>query len=286
MLPPPGYNLDETTRIARDVEAAVQPYWSSETGPETAPDGRPKTKDFFFVSLPSMVFVGASAVEASRAGELVPMLREPVFREPGSYGFVQQSSLFDRGISGGRTIDLDISGPDLADILAIALRAAYLIEEVLPMNEGHQLLPDPGLELGAPEVRIVPDPVRLADNGLSTTDLGLTLDAFNDGLRISEVTVEGERLDLMLKGPERDDERTQGIANLPVVTASGVILPAQSVAEVVITSGPTEIPPCRARPNRKHTGPPGHRDGAGNRARTDAGPELPNRSWPEASHPA
>ncbi len=241
VLPPPGYNLDTTTAIAEDIETAVRPYWSSETGPGEVPYGTPKMDDFFFVSLPAMVFVGASAVEQSRAGELVPVLRAPVFDEPGSYGFVQQTSLFDRGIRGGRTIDLDVSGPELVDILSVAVRAAYLIDGILPMTEGHQMLPDPGLELGAPEVRVFPDPMRLADNGLSATDLGLTLDAFNDGLRVAEITVEGERLDLMLKGPERDGERTQSIANLPVVTGSGVIVPIQSVARVVITAGPTEI---------------------------------------------
>ena len=241
VLPPPGYNLDTTTAIAHDVEAAVKPYWMSETGPEEAPDGTPKMADFFFVALPTMVFVGASAVEASRAGELIPVLRAPVFNEPGSYGFVQQNSLFDRGIGGGRTIDLDVSGPDLGAILRVALSGAHLIDGVLPMAEGHQLLPDPGLELGAPEVRVLPDPVRLADNQLTTTDLGLTLDAFNDGLRVSEITVEGDRIDLMLMGPEPADERTQAIANLPVVTGSGIIVPTQSVATVEITSGPTEI---------------------------------------------
>ena len=241
VLPPPGYNLDTTTAIAHDVEAAVRPYWMSETGPEEAPDGTPKMENFFFVALPTMVFVGGSAVEPDRAGELVPVLRAPVFNEPGSYGFVQQTSLFDRGIGGGRTIDLDVSGPDLGVILSVALRAAYLVDGVLPMTEGHQLLPDPGLELGAPEVRVLPDPVRLADNQLTTTDLGLTLDAFNDGLRVSEITVEGDRIDLMLMGPEPLDERTQAIADLPVVTGSGIIVPAQSVADVEITSGPTEI---------------------------------------------
>jgi HAE1 family hydrophobic/amphiphilic exporter-1 len=42
-------------------------------------------------------------------------------------------------------------------------------------------------------------------------------------------------------GPEQEDERTQSIASLPVVTANGQILPAGSLATVEVTSGPTEI---------------------------------------------
>jgi HAE1 family hydrophobic/amphiphilic exporter-1 len=95
--------------------------------------------------------------------------------------------------------------------------------------------------LGAPEVRIYPDPVRLADNGVTATEFGQTVDAFNDGLRVAEITVDGKRIDLMLTGPLNKVSETQGIDNLPVVTGSGTIVPVSSLAEVVVTSGPTEI---------------------------------------------
>jgi HAE1 family hydrophobic/amphiphilic exporter-1 len=97
------------------------------------------------------------------------------------------------------------------------------------------------LELGAPEVRIKPNPVRLADNGVSARDLGLTVDAFNDGLRVVEITVGSERMDLMLAGPDANINATQGIGSLPIVTQSGAIVPLRSLAKVVVTSGPSAI---------------------------------------------
>ena len=42
---------------------------------------------------------------------------------------------------------------------------------------------------GIAEIRLVPDRVRLADSGVTARDLGLTVDAFNDGLRVAEITV-------------------------------------------------------------------------------------------------
>ncbi len=101
--------------------------------------------------------------------------------------------------------------------------------------------PQPGLTLGAPEVRIVPDRIRLADNGVTATELGQTVDAFNDGLRVAEITVAGERIDLTLRGPVKQIAETQGIRDLPVVTSSGTIVPAGSLARVFETAGPTEI---------------------------------------------
>jgi len=241
ILPPPGYNLDTTTKTAEEIEGAVRHLWSSVTGPESKPGEPPKIQDFFFVARPTSTIVGARAVESDRVAELIPVLREPVFKEPGTFGFIRQPSLFGRGIGGGRNIELNISGPDLEEVLGIALQATGLIEGVLPRADGHQMRPRPGLELGAPEVRIVPDPLRLADNGITAQDFSQTVDAFNDGLRVAEITVDGKRIDLIIAGPQNKIVQTQGIESLPVVTRNGDILSVSSLADVVVTSGPTEI---------------------------------------------
>jgi len=241
ILPPPGYNLDTTTKTAQEIEGAVRHLWASETGSESQPGEPPKIQDFFFVARPGSTIVGARAVESERVAELIPILRDPVFKEPGTFGFIRQPSLFGRGIGGGRNIELNISGPDLEVVLGIALKATAMIETVLPRDQGNQLRPRPGLELGAPEVRIVPDPLRLADNGVTARDFSQTVDAFNDGLRVAQVTVDGQRIDLTLAGPDRKVTQTQGIDNLPVVTAGGVIVPVSSLSTVTVTSGPTEI---------------------------------------------
>jgi hydrophobic/amphiphilic exporter-1 (mainly G- bacteria), HAE1 family len=244
ILPPPGYNLETKTEIARRLEEASRPLWVSETGPEPEPDGPPKMRSFFFVSALGFIFLGADSEQEERASELIAPLSGPIFEEPGTFGFITQPSMFGRGIGGGRTVDLDISGPDLEQILGVALQAAGLVSEVMPRTEGHQLRPNPGLELGGPEVRLLPDRVRLADAGVSARDLAMTVDAFNDGLRVAEITVDGRQIDLTLLGPRGNREHrehTQGIGSLPVVTSEGLILPARSLAEVQVTAGPTEI---------------------------------------------
>ncbi|MDH3335347.1 MAG: efflux RND transporter permease subunit, partial [Rhodospirillaceae bacterium] len=241
ILPPPGYNLQTTISIAEEVEAEVKKYWASETGPDEADDGTPKIDNFFFVARPTSTFVGASAIESDRAGELIPIIRKPVFKEPGTFGFVTQPSLFGRSVGSGRSIDIDISGPNLEEVLGVAINVTQATGKALPREKGNQLRPKPGLELGAPEVRIIPDPIRLSDNGITAREFSQTVDAFNDGLRVAQITVGGERIDLTLAGPESGITETQGVSNLPVVTKTGAILPVGSLADVVVTSGPTEI---------------------------------------------
>ena len=241
ILPPPGYNLETTRGIAESLEREIEHLWASKTGDESEPGGPPKMRHFFFVVFRGLTIVGATAVEPERVGELIPVLSKPVFREPGTFGVINKRSLFGRNFSGSRTIEFNISGPDLETILGVAARATGMVLTVLPRKDGTSFRPIPGLELGAPEIRIIPDQTRLADNGISARDLGMTVDAFNDGLRVAEITVDGKRIDLTLLGSTSGISQTQGIGYLPVVTKSGKILPAASLADIQLTSGPTEI---------------------------------------------
>ena len=242
IIPPPGYNLETTLTIAQRIESVARPLWEAAPATETN-DGIPTIENFFFVATPGNSFVGAGALDGSRAAELIPVLSRPIFSEPGTFGFMTQPSLFGRGVGGGRTIELNVSGQNLGDILGVAGRAASLVSGLLPRSEGHQFRPIPGLELGAPEVRLIPNRLRLADAGLNSSGLAYTVDAFNDGLRIAEITVGAERVDLVLMGAPSISEvaRTQDIGNYPVVTPSGQIVPVSTLADVVLTAGPTEI---------------------------------------------
>lgn len=241
LLPPPGYNLATMRDIALDIESQVKPLWAEVSGPEATPDEPPKMEVFFFVAGEAWAFMGARASDPSRAADLKPVLNNSVRSEPGLLGFFRQSSLFGRGVGGSRAINLDISGTDLEKIVATAQRAFGQTIQVFPFQEGNLTRPLPSLSLGAPEVRVTPDEVALSDNGLTARELGLTIDTFNDGLRVDEITDGGELIDLILKGPDTNVEATQGIDSLPVVTRSGTILPVSSLATVQLTNGPTEI---------------------------------------------
>ncbi len=241
ILPPPGYNLDTMAEIAERVEAETRPYWEVETGPEEAEDGNPKFQRFYFVASTRWTFVGGAASDPDRVKDLIPLMRDPVFQEPGTFGFFSQPSLFGRGVGGGRNIDLNISGPELEPIYQTALQAFGLVSAALPQEAGNQIRPRPGLENGAPEVRVFPNRIKLADNNVTARELSMGIDAFNSGLRVDEITVDGREIDLMLTGPDDHVGETQGIGELPIVTRSGVILPVSSLADIEVTSGPTQI---------------------------------------------
>ncbi len=266
VVPPPGYNLDTTFEIAQRVEAVARPMWergaelraaaeaAAPNDPEVAgpsasfvdtAEGPPALEHFFFVALTGgRTFVGAVASDPNRVGEISPTLSPTIFSEPGTFGGLFQAPIFGRGVGGARTIELDITGQNIEDILQVAQRAAGKVGQFFPRQEGHRFQPLPGLSLGAPELRVIPDRVRLADSGVDAETLALTVDAYNDGVRVEEITVGAERIDLMLMGDISAGEaqiQTQDVNAFPVVTPSGRILPVAALSRVELTAGPTSI---------------------------------------------
>ena len=243
IIPPPGYNLETTTKIAQGIEEETSHLWKTnvDENVERSADDPPLIERFFYVATRSRTFLGAVAVEPQRVAELKPILSAPVFREPGTFGFISQPSIFGRGIGGGRKVDLDISGNEMDAVLQVANQAFGKVVQLFPRQEGHEWRPKPGLELGAPEVRVQPDRVRLNDSGISALDLAQTIDTFNDGLRVSQSTVDGKLTDIVLKGTENSIIETQGIGDLPILTPNGQVIPVSSVSNIVLTSGPTQI---------------------------------------------
>jgi hydrophobic/amphiphilic exporter-1 (mainly G- bacteria), HAE1 family len=239
--PPPGYNLDTTRQIAERIEATTKPLWSV-NGEGEADESLPRIENFFFVAFRDIMFVGASSVDIERAGDLVPVLQRAInTADPGTRGFVSQASIFGRSVGGSRGIKLDVTGPDMAGILMVAERADQLLSEVFPEDSGAQMRIEPGLDLGAPEIRVTPDLRRLAKAGLSASDFASSIDVMNDGARVDEINLGSRRIDLTLMGPEGLVTNTQGINALPIVTGTGLVLPADSLATIELTTGPTEI---------------------------------------------
>ncbi|MGO1118554.1 efflux RND transporter permease subunit [Rhodovibrionaceae bacterium A322] len=240
LLPPPGYNLDTTVGIAKEIEANLLPRIVAEDSTETMGPNGPLIERFFFVAFRANTILGIIAKDPSKVKEMKKVIQEAIPDEPGTFASVRQRSLFGRN-AGSRQIDLEISGNTLEDIIPVAQQAMGQLVRAFPPHEGNQFRPKPGLELGSPEVRVIPNRLALADAGVSARELADTVQAFNDGVRVAEVTVGTKRVDLRVMGPVDQVDEIQGIGALPVVTRDGQILPVTSLASVEFTAGPTEL---------------------------------------------
>jgi len=240
LLPPPGYNIDELLRMGDRVEERLIPYWDVDPGtPEAKALDAPVVADCFFVARGKSVFIGLRSLDPLEAAKLVPLVRRIAADLPGTFAVAKQSSLFENGIGAGRTIDIEITGPDLAKLVKLGVQVMGKLPEATP---GSQNLPRPSLDLSSPEIQLVPRLEQAADMRLDARQLGYIVDCLVDGGYATDYFLDNDRIDLVIKGDDRFVQRTQDLRTLPVVTPGGQLVPLEAVAEVrEFSSGPEQI---------------------------------------------
>ena len=243
LIPPPGYNLETTSEIAQDIENQIKPYFILEEGGSANATEYPRINNFFFVSTSTRIFIGASTKNPNNIKKIIPLMEKLAFQESGTLGFINQPSIFGRTAGGSRKIDINFSGSDLNEILDIAKKAFFISTKVFPQKNGStQITPKPGLELGTPELRFIPDMEKLSENGITVREFANSMDAFNDGLWIDEIVADSKNMDLRIIGKkDQNSNFTQQIANIPIVSKSGITVPLSSLSKNEITSSAVSI---------------------------------------------
>ncbi len=240
LLPPPGYNVEQMMHLGEAVERELEPHWDVDPGSSQASrlDG-PIIDDCFFVARGKRVFVGLRALEPTRAAELIPVIRRASASLPGTIAIATQSSLFEQGLGSGRSIDIEITGPELEQLVRLGGQVLGQIQTVL--GEDAQARPVPSLDLSTPEVHIRPRLLQAREMGISNADLGFTANALIDGAYAGDYYLDGDKIDLTIKGQLHSADSTQEIEALPVATPLGQVVPLGAIAEVVMSSGPEQV---------------------------------------------
>ncbi len=239
LLPPPGYNLDELMAMGEEIEQRMRPYWDVDPkDPRINELKYPAIGDFFYVARGRQIFMGLRAIDPLRAGELVPLIREVASDQPGTFAVAKQSSLFEQGLTAGRTIDVEITGPELEQLIALGGRVLGQVPGVVPRS---QVIPKPSLDLSSPELHVVPKWEQAADMQVTAADLGYAVDALIDGAYAADYFVGGDKIDLTLTGTQTFAGRTQDVESLSISTPTGDLVPLTAVATVELASGPEQI---------------------------------------------
>ena len=235
--PPPGQSLEVNAGLQQLFLDELSPLWTKPAAEtKSLPGGG--VQDFFYVALPDNIFMGVGARDPERVRELLGEFQKINMQIPGSIAFIFQSSIFQNNFGAGRAIDIELTGPELERLVALGGRVFGQVMQTMP---GAQARPIPSLDLSSPELHVVTDRRRAAELGISNRDLGTTVNVLVDGAKASEYQLEGREIDLLVKAIEPFDYRTHLLDQLQIAAPSGELVTLGSVADVTVSTGPTQI---------------------------------------------
>lgn len=240
LVPPPGYNVTQIQEIGDTVYERVRPYISGTGEPDSSAEDSatlsdaPQIADYTFGAFGGKGYISTKATDPQRAHELVDLLKSITGSIPGVQGYVNQTGLFQGGWgSSSREIELHIVGPDLNRLVQLG---AEIRDEIVERIPGATAYPRPTLAMAKPELRVEANKVRVAEAGLTTDDVGYTVDAYIESAFADKYILDGEEIDLSIavKNEEADG---LPLEEIPIPTATGEILPLSALAEVNLASG-------------------------------------------------
>ncbi|MEZ5569249.1 MAG: efflux RND transporter permease subunit [Halioglobus sp.] len=231
MNAPPGYNLAAMREIASDIERALMPYVQADRDAfERGETDMPPIAYFNMRVSAEQLRIISEPREARDVEALMDALSERYRQYPGMRAFATRGSIISSNQGGTRSINIDISGPALADIYRVA-QAAYARADEIFDNPRIQSQPS-SLSLAQPLLQVRPNWERAAELGLSGDDLGFIVAAMTDGSYVDEFFLEDDKIDIYLYSDAGRNIDLDALAQLPLYTAGGGVLPLSAVADI------------------------------------------------------
>ncbi|HSM31171.1 MAG TPA: efflux RND transporter permease subunit, partial [Woeseiaceae bacterium] len=231
MSAPPGYNLDTMAEIGLEIQDYFLPYVGDD--PARFDRGETRVPAIKYLNLSintNRVRIISEPVDHGHIDELMDAITTVYESYPGMRAFASRGSIITSNDGGTRSINLDISGPNLAVIYDVALTTYRRAQEVFG-NPRIQSSPS-SLTLSQPLIEVQPDWDRAAEAGMSAGDIGYTVAALTDGAFVDEFFLADDKIDIYLFGREGGSAKLDTLSQLPVYTPQGSILPLSALASI------------------------------------------------------
>lgn len=166
-------------------------------------------------------------------------IRNELDNIPGAEITVEVTSNSLGGMSGGMAgapVSISIKGDDLDTLKTISDDIANIVESVEGTREVSHDIGE-----GIPEVQINVDRTTASQYGLSAAQIANTVKTVVSGRTATRYKMEGDEIDVVIKGDDIYSESISNLNNLPISTPMGTVIPLDQVADVEIARGPVAI---------------------------------------------
>ena len=217
--------------IGEDLQAWLMPF--VEDDPASFHRGEttvPALKYFFLMIEADGLRIIAETIDPGDIDNLMAVISEKYKTYAGMSAFVSRGSIITSNDGGTRSVSLDISGPSLEEVYAVAARAYSRAEEIF---DSPRIQADPStLTLSQPLLEVRPKWDRAAELGMTSDDVGFTVAALTDGAYVGEFFRDDEKIDIYFYSKDAERTALDTLSQMPVYTPQGTIVPLSSVADI------------------------------------------------------
>ena len=234
MNAPPGYNLPTMREIGYDVQEYFLPYLDDEPGQFERGETAVPALDYLIISIRARgLFLISEPKDKGQVDALMDAIDAKYSEYAGMRSFTTRGSIISSNDGGTRSINLDISGPELEPIYSVATEAYNRAREVF---DNPRIRANPAtLSLSQPLIEIHPDWERAAELGMNTSDIGFTVAALTDGTFVDEFFLADDKIDMYVYSSAGADASPHELGDMPIYTRGGGVVPLSSIARVVET---------------------------------------------------
>ncbi len=229
---PPGGNIDFIEQeLANRVVQRLQPYYSGEKTPAI------KSYNFYTYG-PNASGGFIYAADPTQVEPLMALVRDEVFAGiPDTQVFLFRGSMINvSGGGDGRSIELNLQGPDLAALMQAARTGVAAVQQHLP---GGSAQPVPALDMAEPELKLLPDDRAISQAGLNRAEVANYVRAFTSGLFVSEYFDGNDRMNVILRAGQW--HTPEQLAAMPLLTPRAGVQPLAAMTQLQQTVGPSQL---------------------------------------------
>ena len=197
MIAPPGYNLEEMQRIAKEIQQELDSALSANSEDYDSNSEQLTPLKYYLLSASTgSIWLLSEPRDSALINKMMQQLTERFESYPGMRAFSARGSIISSNQGGTRAVELNIVGPNQERLYQVAREAMKEAERVF---ENPRLDSSPGsLSLDQPLVEIQPRWERLAELGFDAEEFGFAVASYSDGAFIGEFIDGDDKIDIFL----------------------------------------------------------------------------------------
>ncbi|SET06342.1 efflux RND transporter permease subunit [Thalassotalea agarivorans] len=232
MIAPPSYNLSQMAIIGEELRTYFDAF--IEADEQTFLNGETNMPPLEYYSM--SVSVGRIwFLSAPSDPKYINAMMDAITTKFRSYdnmrAFSSRGSIISSNDGGTRAVAVDIAGSNINELYQAA-EAVY--QQASLVFDNPQINSDPGsLTLDQPLIEIKPRWQRLAELNIDNNDFGYAVAAMSDGAYVDEFILGDDKVDIFLFSGAGNQQGLQQLADTPLVTPQGNVLPLNALADLV-----------------------------------------------------